>query len=266
MKAEVRIGNNKYMINFSKGKDISIPLLFNSDQPNTYNVDKASSKPYSDGKFIGDTRLGGPCNFEVYKLIPHCNGTHTECIGHITKERYDILSSLKDVMIPSKLITIDPKPTMESYKPELNNQDLLITKAQLFKKLHNTSKEFIEGLIIRTNPNESIKKSQNYMNNPAPFFSIDAMEYIKDIGVKHLLVDTPSVDRLYDEGILSAHNIFWDTKNKHYNPDTKHKTITEMIFVDNSIDDGNYLLTLQIPAFVSDAAPSRPIIFKINEL
>ena len=48
MKAEVKIGNNKYMINFSKGKDISIPLLFNSDQPNTYNVDKASSKPYSD--------------------------------------------------------------------------------------------------------------------------------------------------------------------------------------------------------------------------
>ena len=105
------------------------------------------------------------------------------------------------------------------------------------------------------------------MHKPTPFFSIDAMQYIKDIGVKHLLVDTPSVDRLYDEGILSAHNIFSGTpKTKNYNPNTKRKTITEMIFVDNSIDDGNYLLTLQIPAFVSDAAPSEPIIFKINEL
>ena len=29
-----------------------------------------------------------------------------------------------------------------------------------------------------------------------------------------------------------------------------------MIFVDDNIPDGNYLLTIQIPAFVSDAAPS----------
>ena len=99
------------------------------------------------------------------------------------------------------------------------------------------------------------------MHKPTPFFSIDAMQYIKDIGVKHLLVDTPSVDRLYDEGILSAHNIS-DTKDKNYNPNTKHKTIT--MTVDNSIDDGNYLLTLQIPAFVSDATIEN--YFKINEL
>ena len=40
------------------------------------------------------------------------------------------------------------------------------------------------------------------------------MEYIVSLGVKHLLVDIPSVDRLFDDGILSAHNIFWDTDNK----------------------------------------------------
>jgi hypothetical protein len=39
-----------------------------------------------------------------------------------------------------------------------------------------------------------------------------------------------------------------------------------MIFVDNHIEDGSYLLNLQIPAFVSDAAPSRPIIFKLNDI
>ena len=125
---------------------------------------------------------------------------------------------------------------------------------------------FLEGLIIRTLPNEKDKKSQDYMKAKPPFFSIDAMQYIKDIGVKHLLVDTPSVDRLFDDGILSAHNIFWDTNDKAYNPTTKNKTITEMIFVKENIPDGNYLLTIQIPAFVSDAAPSRPIIFDINEL
>jgi len=39
-----------------------------------------------------------------------------------------------------------------------------------------------------------------------------------------------------------------------------------MIFASENIKDGSYLLNLQIPAFVSDAAPSRPIIYKINEL
>ena len=104
------------------------------------------------------------------------------------------------------------------------------------------------------------------MKDIPAFFSIDAMEYIVSLGIQHLLVDTPSVDRLLDDGHLSAHNIFWETKEKEFNPNTKNKTITEMTFVSENIKDGSYLLNLQIPAFVSDAAPSRPIIYKINEL
>ena len=92
------------------------------------------------------------------------------------------------------------------------------------------------------------------------------MKYLVQLGVKHLLVDTPSVDRLLDDGHLSTHNIFWETEDKKFNNNAKHKTITEMIFVKNDIKDGSYLLNLQIPAFVSDAAPSRPILYIINEL
>ena len=265
MIAKIEIKGLILEVDFSKAHDISIPLIFNGSQPNTYNVNKAVSQAYRDGQFIGDTRKDGPCNFETYSLTPHCNGTHTECIGHITKERVDILSSLKDLMIPSHLISINPESTIESYNPELNKEDLLISKERLVEKLKNVPKKFLEGLIIRTLPNDQSKKSQNYMEVKPPFFSIDAMEYIKDLGVKHLLVDTPSVDRLFDDGILSSHNVFWDTTDKEYNPKTRNKTITEMIFVDDNISDGNYLLTIQIPAFVSDAAPSRPIIFEINE-
>ena len=39
-----------------------------------------------------------------------------------------------------------------------------------------------------------------------------------------------------------------------------------MIYVDEKIEDGKYLLNLQIPSFVSDAAPSRPLIFKLNDI
>jgi len=266
MKAEVEIGNKKYTVDFSKGIDISIPLNFNGEQPNTYDVEKANSKPYQDGQFIGDTRKGGPCNFETYSFTPHCNGTHTECIGHITDERISILSSLKEEMIPSNLISVTPKSTNENYIPDLNTEDLVITKEDLELHLKDANSEFLRGLIIRTLPNYESKKSRDYMKETPSFFSIDAMEYIVSLGVEHLLVDTPSVDRLLDEGNLSSHNIFWETKGKEFNSKTQNKTITEMIFASEEIKDGNYLLNLQIPAFVSDAAPSRPILYKINDL
>ncbi len=266
MKAGIEIGNKKYTVDFSKGIDISIPLNFNGEQPNTYGVEKATSQPYQDGQFIGDTRKGGPCNFETYSFTPHCNGTHTECIGHITDERIDILSSLNEEIIPSTLISVIPKSTDENYIPSLNTEDLVITKEDLKSQLEHVKSKFLTGLIIRTLPNNKSKKDQDYMKESPCFFSIKAMEYIVSLGVKHLLVDSPSVDRLFDEGHLSTHNIFCETKGKKFNPAAHNKTRTEMIFVPDSIDDGQYLLNLQIPAFVSDAAPSRPILYKINEL
>ena len=140
------------------------------------------------------------------------------------------------------------------------------TKEELELQLEHVKSEFLKGLIIRTLPNDKSKKSRDYMKEAPTFFSIEAMEYIVSLGVEHLLVDTPSVDRLLDEGNLSSHNIFWETKGKEFNSNAKNKTITEMIFVFEDIIDGSYLLNLQIPAFVSDAAPSRPILYRVNDL
>jgi len=169
-------------------------------------------------------------------------------------------------MIRATLVSVTPKNTSENYTPNLNKEDLVITKKDLELQLKDMNPNFLQGLIIRTIPNLENKKSRDYMKFSPAFFSIDAMEYIVSLGVNHLLVDTPSIDRLLDDGHLSAHNIFWETKGKALNQKTQNKTITEMIFVSSSLKDGAYLLNLQIPAFVSDAAPSRPIIYKINEL
>jgi len=76
MDVKFLIDNKGYSLDFSKFHDLSIPINFNGEQPNTYGVDKAISTAYEDGKFIGDTRKGGPCNFETYSITPHCNGTH----------------------------------------------------------------------------------------------------------------------------------------------------------------------------------------------
>ena len=266
MKAKISFNTLDFEVNFSKGNDISIPINFNGEQPNTYGVDIATSKPYQDGQFIGDTRKGGPCNFETYSFTPHCNGTHTECIGHITNERVSVLTSIDQEMIPATLVSVTPRNTTENYTPDLNKEDLVITKEDLEMQLKDINPVFLQALIIRTLPNSDNKKSRDYMNETPSFFSMEAMEYLVNLEVHHLLVDTPSVDRLFDDGHLSAHNIFWETKGKEFNPDTQNKTITEMIFVPDFLKDGHYLLNLQIPAFVSDAAPSRPILYKINEL
>ena len=50
----------------------------------------------------------------------------------------------------------------------------------LEEKLNNISDAFLEGLIIRTYPNSKIKMSQDYMQQPPPFFSIDAMKYLRE--------------------------------------------------------------------------------------
>lgn len=262
------LNNRQYSTDLSVYTDISIPLLFNGDQPNTYDVDKATAKAYEAGSFVGDTRRGGSCNFEQYTLIPHCNGTHTECIGHITHERISIHASLRDCFIPSTLVSIDvisAEDTDETYTPDKNGEDRLITRNHLEKALKNADPGWARGLIIRTLPNDESKKARRYMEQQPPFFSLEAMKYIAGLNIKHLLVDIPSLDRTFDEGKLSAHHIFWNMPAGSHEADGqsfRYKTITEMIFVPEQVKDGFYLLNLQIAAFAGDASPSRALLFK----
>lgn len=264
---QITLQNTTYQI-ATKGHDISIPLYFNGLQPNSYGVPQAKSHAFEGGGFVGDVRRGGSCNFEVYELIPHCNGTHTECVGHIAAERVSVHERLQDTFIPATLISILPQKavtTSDSYRPNFNESDYIIDRKSLENALKEANQHFFDALIIRTLANDDSKKSRDYTQHDAPFFSIEAMQFIREIGVKHLLIDTPSVDRMHDEGKLSAHHIFFAIpfgENQEISP--VDYTITEFIYVENSILDGKYLLNLQIAPFMSDASPSRPKIFEVR--
>lgn len=121
-----------------------------------------------------------------------------------------------------------------------------------------------DALILRTLPNDASKLSRVYdENNIPPYFTTEAMQFIVECGFKHLLVDLPSIDRLFDEGKLTNHRIFWNVEQGSHelNPKTRiNSTITELIYVPNDVADGQYALNLQIAPFESDAAPSRPIV------
>ncbi len=267
MDISIHIGRQSFRVS-QTSIDIAIPMHFNGPQPNAYGVPGAQSSAYEGGGFVGDVRQGGSCNFETYSLTPHCNGTHTECVGHITADRISVHEALTDTFIPATLISLKPiRETVDSYLPFLNAGDWVLDRKMLEQALASTNPQFWQALVIRTLPNAMTKKSRDYMEVPPPFFTLDAMEFIRACNVRHLLIDMPSVDRLFDDGHLSAHHIFWEVEpDSHLVPGgiSNPATITEMIYVPDQVPDGPYLLNLQIAPFMADAAPSRPRLFSIQ--
>ena len=239
--------------------DISIPLRFNGAQPNAFGVDAATSKP------IGDTRDGSSVNFEQYTFIPHCNGTHTECVGHITDERISVLDCLRDVFVAAVLVSVDAESDGDDLVLSLNS--LRNAGVQPPATAGGTDTESA-ALIVRTLPNDESKLTRRYGEGDVPpYFTAEAMEYIIACGFTHLLVDVPSIDRMFDEGKLVNHRIFWNVEpgSRELNAATRlNNTITELIYVPNEVADGEYLLNLQIAPFVSDCSPSRPMLLKKN--
>lgn len=242
-----------FEIDLSKPIDISIPLTNTDENPIAWYIEKPEIEPVKFGDWIGKVSEGSSTNFNNIFFNPHGHGTHTECLGHITREFYSINQCLKQFFFKAELISIEPEDI---------NGDLVITKNQIELALNGKTPE---AIVIRTLPNLDSKKSKNYSNTNPPYLLEEAAIYFKELGIQHLLIDLPSVDREEDEGKLLAHKAFWNVKNvNNLNDDARlNCTITEMIFVEDTIQDGSYILNLQIASFENDASPSKPILYKI---
>ena len=262
MKCKTRVGDRWFEYESTRFQDVSIPLDFKGPQVNFFNVDHASASPYKSGEVIGNTAEGGSCNFDTITFIPHCCGTHTECVGHIVNDGVYINTILPDTLIPASLVSIE---TIKKNR----GSDKIIPKDELESKLLSIDNDFKSALVIRTLPNSETKLSARYdVDNLPAYLEKDAMALIIEHGFDHLLVDLPSIDRAYDEGRLECHRLFWGLPQGAHDLDgiePSHRTITELSFVPNDIKDGNYLLQLQITNFIRDAAPSRPLLFSIVE-
>jgi kynurenine formamidase len=246
--------NNNQSVDLTKGIDISLPLSPNKGALAWY-CEPVKIWPVKGDGFIGKVSEGGSTNFNNIQLNPHGNGTHTENVGHISSEFYSINDSLKTFHFLANLITVEPKSV---FNEQWQEQDLLIDEEIIKNALNNCP--YHPALIIRTLPNQLNKKNKNYSHTNPPYIIEKGIEFINDFGVKHLLIDLPSVDRENDKGELKAHRKFWNYPNQPI----LDKTITELIFIDNSINDGEYLLNLQIISLENDASPSKPIIYRLE--
>ncbi len=253
MIASIQHKDRTLKIDLSMPLDLSIAISPNG--PRAWYVDRARIAPVLSGQFTGSIALGGSVNFNDVKFNPHGHGTHTESVGHITKELVSVNDVLKESFFISQLITLQPQAVTEESQ-WMKKGDAIITKEQLQKSLGDQRPE---ALVIRTLPNSSDKKSKNYSSTNFPYFTESALAWLAEIDVQHLLVDLPSVDREEDGGWLKAHHAFW----KYPGATRTQCTITEFIFVNDEIKDGEYVLNLQTAAFENDAAPSRPVLYSL---
>jgi kynurenine formamidase len=217
--------------------DISISLVDGEKNLRAWYVDPPQMKPVMENGFVGSVTLGGSVNFRSIFFNPHGHGTHTECLGHITPEIYSINQSLKTYFFKAQLVTVTPIETA------INGELDAIIHRQLLKE--GEWDVTIDALLIRTIPNSSSKTHNDYSATNPPYLSLDCIALLNDRGIKHLLIDLPSVDRENDGGALAFHHQFWGV------PDNLNfeRTITELIYVPDSVEDGTYLLELQTAPF-----------------
>ena len=238
-----------YNVDFGKPIDISIPLRAGENNVNAWYSSPVKIEPVRMGDWIGDVNQGGSVNFRNIFFNPHGNGTHTECVGHISKENYSINQCLKTFFFIAELITVLPEETKEG--------DLVITKKMIQNCIQD---KHPEAIVIRTLDNSISKINKQYSNTNPPYLEAEATQLIDALGIDHILIDLPSVDKEVDGGKLASHHTFWQ-----YPHNTKlNRTITEMIYVPNNVFDGSYLLNLQIASFENDASPSKPVLYQLN--
>jgi len=251
--------------------DISLPVSPTA-ATNAFFLPDATFTPFRAGTFVGSVELGGPCRCDVVTLAPHGNGTHTECIGHVAGERYSLLSCLRESIVTAQLIDVPltlaeagqhaiseaqqgNNTTQQGGGAVASEDDVrhVITLQALRTSWDKTM--YTDALIIRTG-RAAERRSRRWSGTNPPYINVDAMEFLHASGIRHLLVDLPSVDPEEDSGALAAHKMFWQWP---WAP-RPERTITELICVPDEAPAGFYALVFNAAAFDGDAAPSRPLI------
>ena len=247
MKAIIEYNSRKITVDISNPIDISIPIDPKKKNVNALYIEGPKIFPQEfDGEVVKVSE-GAVVNFNNIHFNPHSHITHTECVGFITDKLHSVNKNLKYFIFLAEVVTIAPL---------FHNGDFIIGVKQLTRALRNKKRD---AIVIRTLPNLEDKKSMQYSNTNPTYLSEKAAIYLREKGIKHLLIDLPSVDKEKDEGKLLSHNAFWNTAGKV----RMDATITEFIYVPNTVEDGEYLLNLMIAPFENDATPSKPVLYEI---
>ncbi|MCU0445521.1 MAG: cyclase family protein [Microscillaceae bacterium] len=242
--------NQAYSFNPNEALDISLPLQAGENNPNCYFAEVPQFETIRAANFVGSVAEGGTVNYQKISLTPHGNGTHTESYGHISADpEATIYQCLQKFLFIAELISLSPK--------KIGGDEVI-----LLEDIKNQIKTQPEALIIRTLPNTDAKKTRQYSQSNPPYLAEGAGQYLASQSIQHLLIDLPSVDKEIDGGRLHNHRGFWQFSDNI----RKNCTISELVYIDNQIEDGLYLLNLQIVSLMIDASPSKPVLYKLKKV
>lgn len=286
--SRIRIDERMLTADLRAGTSLAIEQRFDSLQPRAFGAPSAAQQPLVLPGFNGRVVDGASCNCSTLTLTPHCNGTHTECVGHLTADALDAQHVVPAGPLLAVLLSVTPTtPGNDERAASPREQDRLITRDALetawqaweaAKTAQGGGAAQSKGdfdrqplqpraLILRTLPNLPDKRQRDYDANGAAYLSPEAAHWLVSLGIEHLIVDLPSVDRMRDDGALVAHRIFFGLPARSVTlaeAQRAHCTISELAFVPDTLPDGYWLLWLQIPALAGDALPSRPMIYPVR--
>jgi len=257
-------------VELSRPLSLAIEQSYAPTQPRHFGAPPATSRPFAVPGFSGAVATGASCNCNVITLNPHCNGTHTECVGHLTAQPLDAHKVVPSGLIPAVLLSITPEDAgdvRETSVPAPQSGDRLITRHNLERAWPRELPFGPRAVVVRTLPNDAAKRHRDYTGSTPPYLTLEAAELLVARGIEHLIVDLPSIDRSHDEGYLSAHRIFFGLPRGSTSlPEATRPTatVTELVFVPEGIHDGPYFLELQVPAIGGDAVPSRPLLYRLE--
>lgn len=244
-------------VDYSAATSLALELDFDAIHPRHFGAPPASSTPFRTVGFEGEVVLGASCNCRSITLIPHCNGTHTESVGHLTLQQEPLHRFVPFAPIPALLLTVRPRraeDVNEDTEPPPQRGDLLLTRVDLLAAWQEHADFSARALLLRS--------AADIRGANPPYLSRQLADELVRRHIEHLVVDLPSVDRSQDQGRLTAHRIFFGLPPDSTDRDLAtrpHCTITEFAHYPATLRDGRCALQLQIPAFSGDAVPSRPI-------
>lgn len=267
--ARIPVDGREVSVDLTRPVDLALELDFAGPQPRHFGAPRASSRPFETPGFgfKGSVERGSSCNCDLITLVPHCNGTHTEAVGHLTRERLDAYRVAPRGLVPSLLLSVTPEPAGgEDSEPRPQPGDLLITQRALERSWPASPPFAPRALVIRTLPNTPDKRARDYTAQTPPYLSQQAAHMLLSRGILHLVVDVPSIDRAHDQGRLTAHRIFFGLPRglvRLAAAVRPNATITELAYIPDTLPDGAGLLQLQVPALSGDAVPSRPLFYPL---
>ena len=178
---------------------------FNEAQPTFFGAPPPAAAVDAAGSFVGDVRHGGSCNCSIHTLAPHCNGTHTECVGHVTHGTLERSRPQPRAFQRRAARLREPEPRADDRR---SRQRAALDTQAVASAAHVAS--LPRAGRAHAAERRATSCSRNYdTDRRRPTSMLTRCAGSSRNGITTFVVDLPSIDRAHDRRTLAAHRIFW---------------------------------------------------------